>query len=138
MKLNNKGFTLVELLAVIVVLALLMVVATRSIGGSLDNAKKSAMESEAKKIVSKTYEDLQTASLMGQAVSYTYNGVASSSGYTDGDYNVKVTVSGSEITDVCIKYGSGSNVKYGKGKVSVGVVNFAAGTGYYLYTSTAC
>ena len=39
-KLNKKGFTLVELLAVIVILALLMVVATRTIGTSLTNSKK--------------------------------------------------------------------------------------------------
>ena len=39
-KLNNSGFTLVELLAVIVVLALLMVVAASSIGNSLNNAKR--------------------------------------------------------------------------------------------------
>ena len=43
MKLNKKGFTLVELLAVIVVLALLMVVAASSIGSALDNSKQKAL-----------------------------------------------------------------------------------------------
>ena len=45
-KLNKKGFTLVELLAVMVVLALLMVVAGGSIGKALDNSKKTALKTE--------------------------------------------------------------------------------------------
>ena len=36
---SQKGFTLVELLAVIVVLAILMLVAGASVGGALENAK---------------------------------------------------------------------------------------------------
>ena len=57
---NKKGFTLVELLAVIVILALLMVVATRTIGSIMGDSKKQAAKTEAQKVVSKAYEDLQT------------------------------------------------------------------------------
>ena len=60
---NNKGFTLVELLAVIVVLALLMVVATSSIGGALNNAKKNTLKTEAQKMLTEAFNDI-TASYM--------------------------------------------------------------------------
>ena len=42
-KLNKKGFTLVELLAVIVILALLMVVSLSVMGNVQNNAKKTAL-----------------------------------------------------------------------------------------------
>ena len=45
---NNKGFTLVELLAVIVVLAIVMSLAVVAITGVLDNARKATFVSEAK------------------------------------------------------------------------------------------
>ena len=120
MKLNKKGFTLVELLAVIVILALLMVVGTRAIGGSLASSKQNAMKTEAQKILSKTYEDIQTAILMGTVSesSFTY-GV--SGGYTapttsadgkvklkDADYNIVLTIekgSSYKITELCIDDG---------------------------------
>ena len=63
-KLNKKGFTLVELLAVIVILALLMVVATRTVGVALSNSKAKAMQTEINKIVSKTYEEANAAKLL--------------------------------------------------------------------------
>ena len=45
---NNKGFTLVELLAVIVVLAIVMSMAVVAITGVLDNARKSSFVADAK------------------------------------------------------------------------------------------
>ena len=45
---ENKGFTLVELLAVIVVLAIVMSLAVVAITGVLDNARKATFVSEAK------------------------------------------------------------------------------------------
>ena len=45
---NNKGFTLVELLAVIVVLAIVMSLAVVAITGVLDNARRATFVSEAK------------------------------------------------------------------------------------------
>lgn len=47
-KLNNKGFTLVELLAVIVVLAIVMGLAVVAITGVLDNARKATFVADAK------------------------------------------------------------------------------------------
>ena len=47
-RLNNKGFTLVELLAVIVVLAIVMGLAVVAITGVLDNARKATFVADAK------------------------------------------------------------------------------------------
>jgi len=59
MKINKNGFTLVELLAVIVILALLMVVATSVIGNIQKNSKQSLLKTEAKKLLKKTMDDIQ-------------------------------------------------------------------------------
>ena len=44
---NKKGFTLVELLAVIVILAIIALIATPLILNVIDNAKKGAAEASA-------------------------------------------------------------------------------------------
>ena len=49
-KLNRKGFTLIELLAIIVILAIIMVVAIPNVLSSIDNARKSTLNSEAKAV----------------------------------------------------------------------------------------
>ena len=46
-RINNKGFTLVELLAVIVILAILVLVALPNVTGVMANARKSAFRTEA-------------------------------------------------------------------------------------------
>ena len=50
-KLNKKGFTLVELLAVIVILALLMVVVANTALPAMNNTKKKALESYAARVM---------------------------------------------------------------------------------------
>ena len=47
---KKKGFTLVELLAVIVILAVVMVITIPTVLGSIGGAKSSALESSAKAI----------------------------------------------------------------------------------------
>ena len=105
-RLNKKGFTLVELLAVIVILALLMVVATRSIGSIMDSSKKSAMETELKKILSSynTYKEQKIIDpnadikIITKDAAIDSNGVISGS---DGGYHFTInTASGNFcITD---------------------------------------
>lgn len=51
-KMNKKGFTLVELLAVIVILALIMGIAIVSMSGVLNSAKESTMRETAASIIS--------------------------------------------------------------------------------------
>lgn len=57
-KLNKKGFTLVELLAVIVILAVVMVITIPTVLGSMGEANKSAFESAVKAV--QKYIDDQT------------------------------------------------------------------------------
>lgn len=46
MKMNKKGFTLVELLAVIVILAVVMLIATTAVGPLMTKSRKSALGTE--------------------------------------------------------------------------------------------
>lgn len=52
MKLNNKGFTLVELLAAMVILAAIMAIAVPNIMGILNNSKADAYVEDAKRMLS--------------------------------------------------------------------------------------
>jgi type IV pilus assembly protein PilA len=47
----KKGFTLVELLAVIVILAVILAIAIPGISSVISNASKSAFESDAKMVI---------------------------------------------------------------------------------------
>ena len=118
-KLNKKGFTLVELLAVIVVLALLMVVAASTIGNALENSKKSALKTETQKLLKTVYEEKQALIVTGSL------GANLSTTGTDGSYKYKITVNtDGEITDYCVQYiTSGTSYKYfmsGTGKTLKG------------------
>ena len=59
-KLNKKGFTLVELLAVIVILALLIVVVATSVLPALDNSKKSSLNVYAGRVLNNAKQTFQT------------------------------------------------------------------------------
>src|SRR5574344_1726276 len=59
MKLNKKGFTLVELLAVIVILAIIMVIAVPAVVNQMQKAKKSSFKIYGEKVLNQamsTYE----------------------------------------------------------------------------------
>jgi type IV pilus assembly protein PilA len=63
MKNNKKGFTLVELLAVIVILAIILAIAVPSISGMITNSKKSAFEANVKMIITGiSYQVLEATS----------------------------------------------------------------------------
>jgi len=66
-KLNKKGFTLVELLAVIVILGLLMVVAASVMGNVQENSKKASLETETKKLLSTVYQEAQSAYMVNSS-----------------------------------------------------------------------
>ena len=63
MRKNNKGFTLVELLAVIVVLAIVMGLAAVAITGVLENTRKAAMVSDAKSFLNGAHSLLNSSDL---------------------------------------------------------------------------
>ena len=110
-KLNKKGFTLVELLAVIVILALLMVVATRSIGTIMDGSKQSALKTEAQKVLSGLYQEYQAQKLVVEP-KLTPTGCSGSTcclgSYCakDGDYFIQAPISKADgsITKAIIQY----------------------------------
>ena len=120
MNINKKGFTLVELLAVIVILALLIVIVANTAIPAMNNAKKKSLQTYAQKVVQKAKENcaaekmadmgnmcknstaavsccskLTVADIMGEANS-TYSGNMTTS-YND---------SMGKITDGCISDGT--------------------------------
>ena len=64
-KLNKKGFTLVELLAVIVVLAIIMIIAVPAVLESMDTAKKNTLVIEGRKALNAAMSKYQSDVLMG-------------------------------------------------------------------------
>ncbi len=64
-KLNKNGFTLVELLAVIVILALLIVIVANTAIPAMNNAKKKALQTYAQKVVQKAKENCAAEKMSG-------------------------------------------------------------------------
>ena len=87
MKDKNKGFTLVELLAVIVVLAIIMIIAVPSVLSSMDNARKNTFVIEARKILNSAMAKRQSNELTGNinagatSVSIKMNGATTAVSY---------------------------------------------------------
>lgn len=65
MKKNKKGFTLVELLAVIVVLAIIMIIAIPQVMESMNAAKKNSFKIYAQKVLNTASAKYQTELLTG-------------------------------------------------------------------------
>ena len=68
-RLNKKGFTLVELLAVIVILALLIVVVANTALPAMNNAKKNTLETYSKRVVEEAKTLFMSAQVSGSSVS---------------------------------------------------------------------
>lgn len=62
---NKSGFTLVELLAVIVVLAIIMIIAVPAVLESMENARKGSLKVYAQNAIRKTMEKHQADMLTG-------------------------------------------------------------------------
>ena len=65
MKLNKKGFTLVELLAVIVILAIIMVIAVPAVVTQMQKAKKSSFRIYGEKVLNTAMSSYQADNLDG-------------------------------------------------------------------------
>ena len=92
-KMNNKGFTIVELVIVIAVIAILSAVMIPTFSGIVDKAQKSALEQK----IAAAYKEAMATDLADDG-QYTIGGTGTSSGvYTfifkaaDGDANVTWT-----------------------------------------------
>ena len=96
MKLNKKGFTLVELLAVIVVLAVIMVIAIPTVIDSMNSAKKSAFVMYGQKMITAAMSKAQGDALDGNPVqsAYSFKDLAKST----GQYTGYVEVNGDDYT----------------------------------------
>ena len=79
---NNKGFTLVELLAVIVIMGILMMVAIPSVTRTIENSRKDTFVD-----IAKSYAN--AARSMWTTDNFTCNGVVSSA-VDDGDYYILI------------------------------------------------
>lgn len=64
-RLNNKGFTLVELLAVMVVLAIIMIIAIPSVMSTMSDAQRGTFKIYAEKVLNKAQESYQADILLG-------------------------------------------------------------------------
>ncbi len=64
---NKKGFTLVELLAVIVILAIILAIAVPSISSMITNSKKSSFEANVKMIITGISYQMLEATANGTA-----------------------------------------------------------------------
>ena len=82
MKKNNKGFTLVELLAVIVIMGILMMVAIPSVTRTIENSRKDTFVD-----IAKSYGN--AARTLWTSDNLTCNGVVSSA-VDDGDYYILI------------------------------------------------
>ena len=118
MKLNKKGFTLVELLAVIVVLAIIALIGFTAMGSVIENTRKSAAASTASNFESaaKTYcnvkmmEDSGTAPTTAAVnkIEFDNNGsIVSASEITFSESCKNVTVTGLTVNGYsCSKSGN--------------------------------
>ena len=99
---NKKGFTLVELLAVIVILAIILVIAVPKVMSVIEDSKKATLESTAKMIASAAEKSKVQNTVLGKVETITCDSVAK---INDLDYETcevdfedntaKVTIKGS-------------------------------------------
>jgi type IV pilus assembly protein PilA len=101
---NKKGFTLVELLAVIVILAIILAIAVPGISGIISSAQKGAFESDVKmiltgieyKITEHTINDTVTLPVTGDITANLADYGGTPANYT----SFTITITGGAITDV--------------------------------------
>ena len=116
---TKKGFTLVELLAVIVILAIILAIAVPGISNMMDNSKKSAFEADAKMIITGLeYQNLEAS--LGQAsevvVGVLNNTALTNLGANPANYTTVKVVALSPL-EICVE--TPSNSKFGAQKALV-------------------
>ena len=101
---NKKGFTLVELLAVIVILALIMSIAVISIGGVLDSAKTDTFKETGASIIDWVKKQLLIKNKL-EAGDYTFTSAILDKGGKEspfgGNINYDTGCTGTTATGIC-------------------------------------
>ena len=103
-KFKNKGFTLLELLAVIIVLGIIALIAISTVGNIVEYSKKEAFKTSVKTII-KTGENyssvaqLNSGNKLSYPVSFNCDGKACTNGDTKLEFTGKVPVSGSIVVE---------------------------------------
>ena len=93
---NTKGFTLVELLAVIVVLAVIILIAMPAVMNSMEKARRNAFAVEANelvKIAQTAYSDLMMKNLTGNSYCFSYQYLKDAGFLEKNDTNYSGSVS---------------------------------------------
>ena len=83
---REKGFTLVELLAVIVILAIILVIAVPKIMDTIKDATKASLESSAKMVASQVENQYTVAQTLGKEFGDTGNCMEEWAGLNENDY----------------------------------------------------
>lgn len=127
---NKKGFTLVELLAVIVILAIILAIAIPSITSLIENSKKGSFESNVKMIAAGIEYKILEAQASGAAAPYTVGATtdvdsnAASWGGKVADYDhIYIT----SLTPVTVEVQTVSGSQFGAYK-AVGATRNTSGT----------
>ena len=97
---NKKGFTLVELLAVIVILALIMGIAVVAMSGVIDSSKKNSARRTAANIIDGVRTKLMLAGELKTGTYYFTNAILEKGGVTSpfgGNYKYKTGTAGNQI-----------------------------------------
>ncbi len=103
-KFKYKGFTLLELLAIIIVLGIIALIATSTVGNIVEYSKKEAFKTSVKTII-KTGENyssvaqLNSGNKLSYPVSFSCDGKACTNGDTKLEFTGKVPVSGSIVVE---------------------------------------
>ncbi len=92
---NKKGFTLVELLAVIVILGIILLIAVPKIMTTISNATEASMESSAKMLAASAEREYTVRQTLGQSTDMECTDVTTLSAT---DYDLGSTATGCSIS----------------------------------------
>ena len=115
---KRNGFTLVELLAVIVILAIILVIAVPQIMATIDNARLGAFRSTAKLLVSQAEKQYLVEQTLGSTIttSYANKTACNNLAKLDGNYDTCVISVNSSTGAATVKLaGTGKFANYSCG-----------------------
>lgn len=103
---SNKGFTLIEIIIVLVIIAILMAVAIPSIFGYIEKTKKTACEANRLTL----YKDLCISLVSNESLTQEYADklLSESEPVCPSNGTVSITITNNEITIICNKHGKTS------------------------------